>query len=313
MPTVFGEALDWLRTHLVDGGGTLDGTTDDHVGGRAATPAPSPVRAWFGVAGSGVSTRRSGRGARAPRDGNNAGAAPAGAGASAPASRAAGWRDLADWPPPGTGRGEWRLSGDRTLLGPGTPAGPAGPAVTAFRYDPRDPTPSVGGISMGSNGSGAQRNDSLEARPDVVTFTGAPLGAVLEVAGPVSVRLRVRGSTPYFDVFARLCDVDPAGHSWNVCDGIRRLGESGAGQGGAADGSGWVEITVPMSSAAHRFGAGHRVRLQLSGGAHPRFARNTGTGEPIATATAASLVAVDIDISHDPAGPGGLLLPTVTR
>jgi len=31
--------------------------------------------------------------------------------------------------------------------------------------------------------------------------------------------------------------------------------------------------------------AGHRLRVQLSGGAHPRFARNPGSGEQPATAT----------------------------
>jgi hypothetical protein len=36
--------------------------------------------------------------------------------------------------------------------------------------------------------------------------------------------------------------------------------------------------------------------VQVSGGAHPRWARNTGTSEQIATAT--SLVPVDIEISH---------------
>jgi predicted acyl esterase len=36
---------------------------------------------------------------------------------------------------------------------------------------------------------------------------------------------------------------------------------------------------------AHRFPAGHRIRLQVSGGAHPRFARNLGTGEPAASST----------------------------
>jgi uncharacterized protein len=29
--------------------------------------------------------------------------------------------------------------------------------------------------------------------------------------------------------------------------------------------------------------AGHRLCLLLSGGAHPRYARNMGTGEPLAT------------------------------
>jgi hypothetical protein len=30
---------------------------------------------------------------------------------------------------------------------------------------------------------------------------------------------------------------------------------------------------------------GHRLRLQLSGGAHPQYARNLGTGEPLSTGT----------------------------
>jgi len=51
-----------------------------------------------------------------------------------------------------------------------------------------------------------------------------------------------------------------------------------------------------MSSTAHRLGAGHRLRVQIAGGAHPRFARNAGTGEPWASAT--RMVAVDIEIGH---------------
>ena len=44
-----------------------------------------------------------------------------------------------------------------------------------------------------------------------------------------------------------------------------------------------VETTLPHT--AHRFRAGHRIRLQVSGGAHPRYARNLGTGEPPGAAT----------------------------
>ena len=120
--------------------------------------------------------------------------------------------------------------------------------------------------------------------------------------GPVSARLRVRASGPHFDVFARLCDVDQRGRSRNVCDGLIRHGPGGC-PGRGADSL----ITVPMSATAYRFRAGHRLRLQVSGGAHPRFARNTGTGEPRATAT--RLAAVDLAIVHDAADPGGLSLP----
>jgi predicted acyl esterase len=33
-----------------------------------------------------------------------------------------------------------------------------------------------------------------------------------------------------------------------------------------------MPITIAMSATAHRFLPGHRIRIQISGGAHPRFA-----------------------------------------
>ena len=60
---------------------------------------------------------------------------------------------------------------------------------------------------------------------------------------------------------------------------------------------------------AHRFAAGHRIRLQVSSGAHPRYARNPGTGEDPATATAATLRAVDIELLRDAEHPSRLVLP----
>jgi uncharacterized protein len=195
------------------------------------------------------------------------------------------WRDLADWPPPGAVAQSWHLHADGSL----TDA--PGEGTSSFRYDPDDPTPSVGGPRMGSNGFGPKRNRRLEARADVLTFTGPVIGEPQEVIGPVSLRLRVRGSTPNFDVFARLCDVDANGTSWNICDGLLRLDGTRP-----ADAYGWTGIDVPMSATAHRFAAGHRLRVQVSGGAHPRWARNTGTAEQIATAT--RLVPVDIEINH---------------
>ena len=144
---------------------------------------------------------------------------------------------------------------------------------------------------MDGNGFGPKDNNKVEVRDDVLVFTGPAIGEPREVIGPVSLRLRVRGSNPDFDVFARLCDVDANGTSWNICDGLLRLDGTRP-----ADDAGWTEIEVPMSATAHRFGAGHRLRVQVAGGAHPRWARNTGAAEQIATADA--LVAVDIEIDH---------------
>jgi len=195
------------------------------------------------------------------------------------------WRDLADWPPPGAATQSWHLHAGGTI------ADSPGEGTSSFRYDPHDPTPSVGGPRMDSFGFGPKDNRKLEARDDVLVFTGPVISEPQEVIGPVSLRLRVRGSSPNFDVFARLCDVDAKGRSWNICDGLLRLDATPP-----ADADGWTEIEVPMSATAHRFAPGHRLRVQVSGGAHPRWARNTGTSEQIATAT--SLVPVDIEISH---------------
>jgi putative CocE/NonD family hydrolase len=169
------------------------------------------------------------------------------------------WRDLPDWPPPDAAARQVYLRADGFL------ADEPKDGTSSFRYDPADPTPSVGGPRMDSNGHGPRPNGTLEARDDVLVFTGEPLGQPLDVIGPVSIRLRVRGSSPHFDIFARLCDVDAGGTSWNVCDGLLRCG---AGQDNGGE-EGWIEITVPMSSTAHRFAAGHRLRVQVSGGRAP--------------------------------------------
>lgn len=204
------------------------------------------------------------------------------------------WRDLSDWPPAATERC-WYPDGDDD--GALTASAPEGAPPLSFRYDPADPTPSVGGPLL-SRAVGPRDNTALEARDDVLTFTTPPLTESLDVLGTVAVELRVTTDTGHADVFARLCDVDERGRSVNVCDGIRHLDPVTA-----ADTSGPAEVTVAMSPTAHSFAAGHRVRLQISGGAHPRFARNTGTGEPLPTAT--RLVPVVISLHH----PSALVLP----
>src|SRR5690606_10110264 len=120
--------------------------------------------------------------------------------------------------------------------------------------------------------AGRRDNRPLEARPDVITFTGPPLDADLDVVGPVTAVLYVRAAGGHADFFARLCEVTPDGVSLNVCDGIYRLAP-GTGEP-QPDGS--VRIEVDMVGTAYRFRRGHRLRLQISGGASPRFARNLG-------------------------------------
>ena len=131
-----------------------------------------------------------------------------------------GWRELPGWPPPGTGeRRMWLAAEGRLLEGGLEPSGEHGDSYT---YDPADPTPSLGGPVLLAR-EPVIDNRALEARADVLTYTTAPLGQTLEAIGPVRVELHVRASSPYFDLFARVCDVDPEGRSLNVCDALRRV------------------------------------------------------------------------------------------
>ncbi len=210
-----------------------------------------------------------------------------------------GWRDLPSWPPPDLGERRLWPAADGRL----EDEQPSAAGVDGYRYDPEDPTPSVGGPVLLERAP-VLDNRGLEARTDVLTYTSSPLSVTVEAIGPVRVELLLRASSPHFDVFARVCDVDPSGASWNVTDALVRVAPERFEC--AADGTWRVGFALwPMG---HRFAAGHRVRLQVSSGAHPRYARNPGTGEDATTAT--SMQPVAVELLHGPEHPSVLVLPS---
>jgi putative CocE/NonD family hydrolase len=149
-----------------------------------------------------------------------------------------------------------------------------------------------------------QDNRRLEARVDVVTFTGPPLEAPLEAIGPVRVELYARASESHFDLFARVCDVDPRGRSWNLCDALASIAPGRFERSGQ---DGVWRVQFDLWPIAHRFGSGHRIRLQISSGAHPRYVRNPGTGEdPL---EAKSQRPVEVELLYGPERPSLLVLP----
>ena len=164
-----------------------------------------------------------------------------------------------------------------------------------YRYDPNDPTPNLGGAIFAFTGAGAVDNAPLEARQDVLTYTGATLLRPLTIIGQCQVRIHARASLPHCDFFVRLSDVNPDGISTNICDGLLRV----TSETPHNDDGSW-SLTFPLHATAHSFLAGHRLRLLIASGAHPRYARNYGTGEPISTAQ--TLLANDIEIIRDGTG-----------
>jgi putative CocE/NonD family hydrolase len=211
------------------------------------------------------------------------------------------WRDLVSWPPPGYQAQRWHLRPGGGLA----PAEPTESAPDAFTYDPADPTPIVGGTLMRRSG-GRRDQARTEARPDVLLFTSRTLTTDIEVIGEITAEIYVSSDLEHFDVFVRLCDVDGKGRSTNVCDGIERVSP----QRWPRPQSGVWGVRVALWPTAQRFRTGHRIRIQVSSGAHPRFVRNLGTAEPIAVAT--TMRVAHQAIHHDPQHPSAVTLPVRT-
>lgn len=274
------DALDWFDRHV--GGrppGPVGSRPPGHVGDRPPAPVQGgpepdlPVRVW-------VIGRRA-------------------------------WVDLPNWPPPAV-RQRWYLQPGRGMSRRPPPPGP--PDV--YRYDPANPTPSRGGASLNPTTAGRRDQARREGRPDVLVYTSQPLPAAMTVAGPVAADIWFRSSVAFTDLFVRLCVVGRRGRSRNLSDGILRLEPAGAGvrstgapEWGSAElgEDGAIHVRVRMWPTAVTFARGERVRVQVSAGAHPLFARNLGGGEPLGKGT--RLVPVVHAVFHDPDHPSSVELP----
>jgi putative CocE/NonD family hydrolase len=202
-----------------------------------------------------------------------------------------GWRELPDWPPTTTERALYLQPGGGLVE---TPPSPAVSSSASFRYDPADPTPTIGGRLLSPDG-GYRDDTALAARRDVLSFTSDVLTDDLYVHGNPVAELAHSSDNPHVDVFVRISEVVPKGRSRNVSDGYRRL--DGTPHGGNT-------VSLELDAIAHRFRAGSRIRVLVAGGSHPRYARNLGTGE--ATVTGSQLTPSTHEVHF---GASRVLLP----
>lgn len=140
------------------------------------------------------------------------------------------WREADDWPLPET---QWT---DHFLHSDGRAATAGGGLSTetpgdepgdTFRYDPRDPVPTVGGPTylpgamVGAN-AGPRDRRAVERRGDVLTYTTEPLTRPVEVTGPVTLTVHVSTSVADTDITGALVDVHPDGRAELLTEGILR-------------------------------------------------------------------------------------------
>jgi uncharacterized protein len=176
-------------------------------------------------------------------------------------------------------------------------------ASDQYVYYPAEPIPTLGP---------ARDQRAVEARPDVLVYSGEPLAKDVEVTGPVSLELYVSSSAYDTDFTAKLVDVAPTGFALNLTDGILRCRyRNSTEQAELLTPGATYKITVDMWATSNVFKAGHRIRLEVASSNFPRFERNLNTGEEQAAST--RMVKATNKVFHGPSHPSALILPIVPR
>ena len=190
------------------------------------------------------------------------------------------WQSFDAWPPPAVHLPLYLREDGRMDLEP--PEGDEPP--DAYSHAPFAPVPAVGGSHL-TLPSGSYDQAEIEARADVAVFSSPPLEEPAEVVGALEARLFVHASAGATDVVVRLTDVYPDGRSMWVASGLRRFKGAGKPQ----------EVVVDLWATAYVFGAGHRIRVSVSGAMAGAF--------EVAPEPFTALV------THTAAQPSHLLLP----
>jgi len=164
------------------------------------------------------------------------------------------WRTAASWPPSGARPVRLYLHSGGTL----DFAPPQSEAPSTYVHDPANLVPTAGGRFK----TCIVDQRAIEMRPDVLSFTGAPLAKSLEVTGRVRSGLWVSSEAEEMDFMARLVDAHPDGYAMIVAEGQIRVHRVG-------------EAEIDLGSVSNVFQEGHRVRLDVMSSNYPKL-------EPIA-------------------------------
>ncbi|RKY83656.1 hydrolase, partial [candidate division KSB1 bacterium] len=148
-----------------------------------------------------------------------------------------------------------------------------------YTYDPAFPVPFIYNPAVFQLGTNEDQRP-IEKRDDVLCYTSDILKKDLEITGPITVKLYASSSAKDTDFFARLVDVFPNGYAMRVNDGMVRARFRNSFRRPSLLIPGKIyEFTIDLWATSLVFKKGHRIRVEISSSAFPKFARNLNTGE----------------------------------
>ncbi len=239
------------------------------------------------------------------------------------------WKQAADWPLPNAKETRFYLRADGSL---DTSVPQSADSSLFYRYDPRDPVPSIGGtITSGApimvGGAFDQRERAeffgsrepykpLAAREDVLVFQTPPLEMAVEITGPIIARLWISSTAVDTDFTMKLIDVYPPnddypeGFAMNLTDGIIRCRYRDSWEDPQLMQPGKIyQVSIEAFPTSNFFAVGHRLRIDISSSNFPHFDLNFNTGEAEGLATRSNVAHNSVWMDRE--RPSHVMLPIV--
>jgi hypothetical protein len=225
------------------------------------------------------------------------------------------WRDEREWP---LARTQWTPfylhsgghansrfgDGALTTMAPG-----ADEPVDSYTYNPGNPVQFLSEPTSSQIG-GPDDYTAVQRRDDVLVYETEPLAQDTEVTGPIRVDLYASSSAPDTDFMSMLIDVWPNGFRQRLCDGMVRARFCGGMDHPALIEPGQVyRYSIDCWNTSQVFKAGHRICLQISSSAFPKFDRNLNMGEPLGQGS--EFTSAEQRIYHNAEYPSAVVLPVI--
>ena len=180
-----------------------------------------------------------------------------------------------------------------------------------YYYDPARPVPFITDPTSSQIG-GPDDYEAIERRDDVLVHVTEPLTEEVEVTGPVRVDLYASSSAQDTDFMAKLVDIWPGGFTQRLCDGmVRARFREGMDRTSLIEPGMVYHYSIDCWNTSQVFKVGHRIGLEISSSAFPKYDRNLNTGAPLGKTT--EIAVSEQHIYHDEEHPSAVVLPIIQR
>ncbi len=228
------------------------------------------------------------------------------------------WRDEREWP---LARTQWTpfylhssghansRAGDGSLSTEKPAPGGIFDVYDSYEYDPAQPFPFITDATSAQIG-GPDDYAVVQLREDVLVYTTTPCLENVEVTGPIRLDLYAASSAPDTDFMAMLLDVWPNGFRQRLCDGmVRARFREGMAHPSFIEPNKIYHYSIDCWNTSQVFKTGHRICLQLSSSAFPKYDRNQNIVAPLGQSS--DFVVAHQRIYHDRDHPSALVLPII--